>query len=78
MRDQEKLQLVIRYFYVVESFYKNRLIDIQNNMIKHCLSQPSDVLELYKAQIEYDVAKSISRDFERIIHNFDNFADVEK
>lgn len=71
MSDKEKLQLVIRYFYVVETFYKNRLIDVQNNMIKHCLNQPSDVLELYKAQIEYNVAQTISRDFEKILHNFD-------
>ena len=66
----EKLQLVIRYTYIIETHYKNNLIEIQNSMIKHCLSDPDDVLKLYKAQIEYNTVKKITNDLELILHNY--------
>lgn len=68
--EEEKLQLVIRYAYMIETYYKNNLIDIQNSMIKHCLADPEDVLKLYKAQIEYNAVKRLARDLEQIIHNY--------
>lgn len=67
---EEKLQLVVRYAYNIETHYKNNLVDIQNNMIKHCLSDPEDVLRLYRAQIEFNIAKKLSNDLEQILHNF--------
>lgn len=66
MTDKERINNLIHYIILKQSMYENDLILAKNAVIKR-KNDPVSVLNLFKAQVSYEVYKTISEEIEQIL-----------
>lgn len=66
--DSEKLLLISKYLFNMQTFLKNEIISYENSV--RFSSYPQDILELYKRRCNLSLYNRISSDIEKILFDF--------
>ncbi len=69
LSNKEKINNLITYLMFQEADYKNRVIDLQNELNVH-RNNVNIILDLIIAQAKYDAYKDMSEKIEKIIFDF--------